>query len=65
MKGRLRNGRSTSSRFKRNQKSKAKTSHHIHGMYEVAKPKDWKTKQEKLIATLSKFRKGPKGALLS
>jgi len=42
---------------------KGKTSHNIHGMFEVTKRKNYKEKQEKLLRTLARFKKIPKGTV--
>lgn len=53
-------GQDSSSR-RRKKKLKSLKSHRIHGQFEIAKPKDYKEKQQRLLATLSRFKKGPKG----
>ena len=42
---------------------KKKTSHNIHGQFEVSRPKDYKQKQEKLLATMARFAKRPQGTI--
>eukprot|EP00750_Incisomonas_marina_P010090 INCI16240.1.p1 GENE.INCI16240.1~~INCI16240.1.p1 ORF type:complete len:214 (+),score=27.27 INCI16240.1:349-990(+) len=54
-------GKANSRDRSKKKKLKPLQSHRIHGQFEIAKPKDYKEKQRRLLATLSRFKKGPKG----